>query len=298
MKKYTFSLRMLILVICAAVSANLFYAPAGEDVVSAEWSELRGVWVSTVANIDYPSQQTTNPETLKNDLISIMDNCKAMGFNADFIQVRPASAALYASSIIPWSRYLTGTQGTAPDGGVDPLAFAVQEAHARGMELHAWINPYRITNSSADNDRLAAGNPAVQHPELDRRAIGHDTRVSAHRVDFADNLSLGYSAYGRVARHLRELGHIHRHQQRPATHIGRRRRRLASGVPASYHDNVEFEFHIAVRRRRCRYKVRRTRAVSSFVRKTVSGTGPPAFSSVAALRAACRRNRTGGVSRE
>ena len=139
---------------------------------------------------------------------------------------------------------------------------------------------------------------AVQHPELDRRAIGHDTRVSAHRVDFADNLSLGYSAYGRVARHLRELGHIHRHQQRPATHIGRRRRRLASGVPASYHDNVEFEFHIAVRRRCCRYKVRRMRAVSSFVRKTVSGTGPPAFSSVAALRAACRRNRTGGVSRE
>ena len=166
MKKYTFSLRMLILVICAAVSANLFYAPAGEDVVSAEWSELRGVWVSTVANIDYPSQQTTNPETLKYDLISIMDNCNDMGFNAVFFQVRPASDALYASSIFPWSRYLTGTQGTAPDGGFDPLAFAVQEAHARGMELHAWINPYRITNSSADNDRLAAGNPAVQHPEL------------------------------------------------------------------------------------------------------------------------------------
>ena len=91
---------MLILVICAAVSANLFYAPAGEDVVSAEWSELRGVWVSTVANIDYPSQQTTNPETLKNDLISIMDNCKAMGFNAVFFQVRPASDALYALSLI------------------------------------------------------------------------------------------------------------------------------------------------------------------------------------------------------
>lgn len=166
MKKYTFSMRMLILVVCAAISAGLFYPSAGEDAVSAEQNELRGVWVSTVANIDYPSQQTTNPETLKNELVSILDNCREMGFNAVFFQVRPSGDALYASSVFPWSRYLTGTQGKAPEDGFDPLAFAVQEAHARGMELHAWINPYRITNTSADNQRLAPENPAVKHPEL------------------------------------------------------------------------------------------------------------------------------------
>lgn len=165
MKKYTFSLRMFVLILCAAVSVSVFY-PAKEQVVKAEFSELRGVWVSTVANIDYPSSQTTNGEALKNELTALLDNCKDMGFNAVFFQVRPASDALYASGIFPWSRYLTGTQGQAPDGGFDPLAYAVQEAHARGMELHAWINPYRITNSAADNDRLAANNPAVLHPEL------------------------------------------------------------------------------------------------------------------------------------
>ncbi|MBE5040448.1 family 10 glycosylhydrolase [Ructibacterium gallinarum] len=166
MKKYTFSLRMLILFLCAAISIQFFCGPDGENQAQAKWSEMRGVWVSTVANIDYPSQQTTDANVLRNDLITLLDNCQAMGFNTIFFQVRPASDALYASSIFPWSRYLTGTQGTAPDQNFDPLAFAVEEAHARNMELHAWINPYRITNSSADNDKLASNNPAVQHPEL------------------------------------------------------------------------------------------------------------------------------------
>lgn len=166
MIKHTFSLRLLILIICAAVSASVFYPSDGTGTAAAAESELRGVWVSSVANIDFPSQQTTNPEVLKKEITAIMDNCADMGFNAVFFQVRPASDALYKSDIFPWSRYLTGTQGVAPDGVFDPLAYAVQEAHARNIELHAWINPYRITNSSADNSRLAANNPAVLHPEL------------------------------------------------------------------------------------------------------------------------------------
>ncbi len=166
LKKYNFSFRMLILVICAVVATGMFYNPDGENIASAKWNELRGVWVSTVANIDYPSQQTTDSEKLKKDIIEILDNCSDMGFNTVFFQVRPASDALYKSEIFPWSRYLTGTQGKAPDGGFDPLKFAIDEAHSRDMELHAWINPYRITNSSADNSRLASNNPAVLHPEL------------------------------------------------------------------------------------------------------------------------------------
>lgn len=166
MHKYNFSLRMLVLILCTAIGISVFYMPKETQTASAAWDELRGVWVSTVANIDYPSTQTTDAEALKKELVSIMDHSKEMGFNAVFFQVRPSGDALYASSIFPWSRYLTGTQGVAPDHGFDPLAFAVEEAHQRGMELHAWINPYRITNSSADNSRLAANNPAVLHPEL------------------------------------------------------------------------------------------------------------------------------------
>ncbi len=127
---------------------------------------MRGVWVATVANLDYPAKPTTDAWELRVQLDEVLDNCQDMGFNTIFFQVRPSGDALYNSSIYPWSRYLTGTQGTAPSDGFDPLAYAVSEAHKRGMQLHAWINPYRVTNSSQDNDRLAANNPAVLRPDL------------------------------------------------------------------------------------------------------------------------------------
>ncbi len=161
-----FMLRVLAMVLCAVISSAAFYIPEGVNVRAEEDTELRGVWVSTVANIDYPSRQTTNSETLKSEMIEILDNCKSMGFNAVFLQVRPCGDAFYNSSIFPWSKYLTGTQGVAPDNDFDPLQFAIEEAHNRGIQLHAWINPYRITNSSSDNDKLASNNPAVLNPGL------------------------------------------------------------------------------------------------------------------------------------
>lgn len=163
--KHNFSFRMIALILCGIVSTMAFY-PASMENASAEEVEMRGVWVATVANIDYPKSQTTDAAVLKQELTEILDNCSKMGFNAVFLQVRPSGDALYKSSIFPWSRYLTGTQGVAPDGGFDPLAFAVEEAHKRGMQLHAWINPYRITNSPEDNNRLAENNPAVLNPNL------------------------------------------------------------------------------------------------------------------------------------
>ena len=161
-----FMLRVLAMVLCAVISSATFYIPEGVSVRAEEDTELRGVWVSTVANIDYPSRQTTNSEILKSEMIEILDNCKSMGFNAVFLQVRPCGDAFYNSSVFPWSKYLTGTQGVAPDNGFDPLQFAVEEAHNRGIQLHAWINPYRITNSSSDNNKLASNNPAVLNPGL------------------------------------------------------------------------------------------------------------------------------------
>lgn len=162
-KNHNFLLRCLCLVLCAVLWTGLFYIPGG---VSARDGELRGIWVSTVSGIDYPDAPTTDSRTLKNELITILDNCKTMGFNAVFLQVRPAGDALYQSEIFPWSRYLTGAQGLAPEDGFDPLAFAVEEAHKREMELHAWINPYRITTSAADAEQLSDDNPAVKNPEL------------------------------------------------------------------------------------------------------------------------------------
>ena len=107
--------------------------------------EMRGVWVATVANIDWPSRATLSAEQQRAELVDILDRASAAGFNAIVLQVRPASDALYASSLEPWASMLSGQQGLDP--GYDPLAFAVEQAHARGLELHAWINPFRAGNS-------------------------------------------------------------------------------------------------------------------------------------------------------
>lgn len=129
-------------------------------------SALRGVWVSSVYNLDYPSAQTTSAAALRAEADAILDNCAAWGLNAVFLQVRPTSDALYESDLFPWSRYLTGSQGVAPSDGFDPLEYWVEEAHARGIELHAWINPYRITRAgAADWDDIDPSNPAALHPE-------------------------------------------------------------------------------------------------------------------------------------
>ena len=108
---------------------------------SAVKRELRGVWVATVLNIDYPSKPTTDAETLKSEALKILDDADNMGFNAVFLQVRPTSDAIYKSRVFPWSKYLTGKQGLVPVNDFDPLEFWITEAHKRGLELHAWINP-------------------------------------------------------------------------------------------------------------------------------------------------------------
>jgi uncharacterized lipoprotein YddW (UPF0748 family)/N-acetylmuramoyl-L-alanine amidase len=131
--------------------------------------ELRGVWVATVVNIDYPAKPTTDAEILKSEAVAILDHAKNTGLNAVFLQVRPASDALYKSQYFPWSKYLTGTQGLAPSDDFDPLAFWIEEAHNRGIELHAWINPYRITKKASkepihDFASLVPSHPARTNP--------------------------------------------------------------------------------------------------------------------------------------
>ncbi len=127
--------------------------------------EFRGVWVASVRNIDWPSRPGLPPSLAKAELVALLDRAVAVGLNAVVFQVRPAGDALYASKIEPWSAYLTGTQGLAPAPLWDPLQFAVEQAHARGLELHAWFNPYRAKDPSAKGP-LAPSHIARRHPEL------------------------------------------------------------------------------------------------------------------------------------
>ena len=103
------------------------------------------MWIATVGNIDWPSRKDLTADQQRAELIDILDRAVTTGLNAVILQVRPAGDAVYSSTLEPWASLLTGTQGVDP--GYDPLAFAVEQAHARGLELHAWINPFRAGNT-------------------------------------------------------------------------------------------------------------------------------------------------------
>lgn len=114
--------------------------------------EMRSIWVASVTNIDWPTSKFLSPAQQRNEFITLLDRHKLNKVNALFAQVRPTCDAFYQSPYEPWSEWLTGTQGTAPNPLYDPLTFMVEEAHKRGIELHAWINPYRAVlnkNSSS-----------------------------------------------------------------------------------------------------------------------------------------------------
>ncbi len=127
--------------------------------------EFRAIWVATVDNIDWPTRRDLSTAEQQRELIAILDRAKELHMNALVFQVRPAADAMYPSKLEPWSVYLTGAQGRAPSPAWDPLAFVVREAHARGLELHAWFNPYRARHPSdkspLDPTHLAVTRPAV-----------------------------------------------------------------------------------------------------------------------------------------
>ena len=137
-------------------------------------SEVRACWVASVGNMDFPSDMGLSADELRAEIEEIVKNCRDTGLNTIFFQVRPTGDALYRSSVFPWSRYLSGKQGKAPDKGFDPLEYFVEQAHDYGIELHAWINPYRIGSGKKVWDGLSSDNPAVIHPEY---TITTDTGV-------------------------------------------------------------------------------------------------------------------------
>ncbi|GAB2944694.1 glycoside hydrolase family 10 protein [Hymenobacter coalescens] len=126
--------------------------------------EMRAVWVAHVFNLDWPRSKTLTPAQQRADFISLLDRHKANGLNAVVVQVRASADAIYPSTLEPWSEWLTGTQGVGPQPAYDPLQFMIREAHKRGLEFHAWVNPYRaVTN--ANTSSIAASHVTRQHPD-------------------------------------------------------------------------------------------------------------------------------------
>jgi uncharacterized lipoprotein YddW (UPF0748 family) len=134
------------------------FDPVKDNIVLPK-KEIRAAWVSTVYNLDWPTTKN-NPVAQKAELQLILDYCQKMNFNAVILQIRPMADAFYPSLLEPWSQFLTGTQGVDP--GYDPLGFAIEEAHKRGMEFHAWLNPYRIGPTTYT---LASSHVAVKNPD-------------------------------------------------------------------------------------------------------------------------------------
>lgn len=132
--------------------------------------EVRGVWIATVTNINFPSKKGLSGAQLKAELDDIVATCVKANLNAIYFQVRPNSDALYKSSIFPTSEWLTGVQGSGLQDNFDPLEYLVKIAHEKGIAVHAWINPLRVTVGSQsapqhDVTKLAANNPARLHPD-------------------------------------------------------------------------------------------------------------------------------------
>lgn len=147
---------LLTVVVCCAV------AELRAQVASPNY-EFRGVWIATVENIDWPSKKNLSVAEQKAEYIRLLDMHQKNGMNVMIVQVRPAGDALYNSPYEPWSEYLTGKQGLPPSPLYDPLEFMITETHKRGMEFHAWLNPYRavfnILRSSVSPNHLTKTHP-------------------------------------------------------------------------------------------------------------------------------------------
>ncbi len=153
----------IILIVVFSFVNVCFILGCGQSVEAS--AEVRACWIASIGNLDYPSKMGLSAKQLRGEIDKIVINCRDVGLNTIFFQVRPNGDALYSSTVFPWSVYLSGKQGVAPDESFDPLAYFVQQAHDYGIALHAWINPYRVGSGQNVWESLSENNPAVLHPE-------------------------------------------------------------------------------------------------------------------------------------
>lgn len=163
------AIALILLAGCASVETGhwqrplIFTNPAAGDIPPPAPREFRAAWVATVANIDWPSKPGLSVAQQQAEIINIVSRAQALNLNALVLQVRTSADAFYPSALEPWSEYLTGEQGKAPVPFYDPLKMWIDEAHQRGMELHAWFNPYRARHNQAKSP-LSPTHIANTHP--------------------------------------------------------------------------------------------------------------------------------------
>lgn len=185
---------VLLLVLLSVVSAYAQELPK---------REFRGAWLHIVGN---QRMKTMSQEQIRQWFVTSLDQLQAQGCNAVIFQVRPQADAFYVSELEPWTRFLTGEQGVAPEPLWDPLQFMVEQCHARGMELHAWLNPYRVTSN--DQEQLSPGHLYFRKPEIFKRygkqlyfdpgepeSVAHTVRVIADIVSRYDVDAIHFDDY-------------------------------------------------------------------------------------------------------
>lgn len=145
------------------ILALLFFPNIKAQLIIPKY-EMRGVWVATVTNLDWPSSPNLSVDAQKTELINLFEELKKSGANVIFFQIRTECDALYNSQYEPWSYWLTGHQGTPPSPLYDPLQFAIEQAHKRGLELHAWFNPYRA-EKTVGHYPISNSHVINQHPD-------------------------------------------------------------------------------------------------------------------------------------
>lgn len=153
--------------VLAGESGNINVALTGR--ITDPDTEVRGVWIATVNNINFPSSRGLGADKLKSEIDSIIDTCKKNNLNAVYFQVRPLADAFYKSEIFPVSEYLSGKQGESAAGDFDVLDYLVQKAHQESIKVHAWVNPLRVTygtqtSPAHDTSVLAENHPARKNP--------------------------------------------------------------------------------------------------------------------------------------
>ena len=149
--------QLLHLFILLAFTSNAYSAPKKH--------EMRAVWIATVANIDWPSKPGLPAAQQKEEMVRMLDYLASANINAIVMQIRPTADAFYPSALEPWSHWLTGKQGEKPESFYDPLEFIIREAHQRCMEVHVWLNPYRVMNTNRP-DLLHPDHPYFKRPDL------------------------------------------------------------------------------------------------------------------------------------
>ena len=142
-------------------------------------AEFRAAWVATVNNIDWPSKKGLSSEQLRRELDAVVDRAVELRLNALVFQVRAAADAFYDSRLEPWSEWLTGVQGKAPDGGFDPLRYVIQRCHRSGLQLHAWFNPFR-SRHKASRSAPHSSHVSQRAPHLVRRYGAYEWMDPGH----------------------------------------------------------------------------------------------------------------------